>query len=233
MSDKGKVYLVGAGPGDPGLLTRKAERLIKEADAILYDVPPGEGLEELFPPGVKLVDIGRHSPDEVNGMLVGLASGHTHIVRLFRGDPYVFGRGGEQADALRKAGIEVEVVPGIAPAIAAPAHAGIPVTHRGFASAVTLLEGDEGPIHYKALAQLEGTIVLNGTSRLREAVEALLEGGKPRDTPVAIIERGATPGERVTAGNLGNIVGLAELREVEAFAIVVIGEVVRLRGVLK
>jgi uroporphyrin-III C-methyltransferase len=246
MTDKGKVYLVGAGPGDPELLTRKAERLLKDADIILYDALVGEGIRELFPVNVKLVDVGKRADDhtypqeEINRMLVGLASEYKRIVRLKGGDPYVFGRGGEEAEALRKAGIEVEVVPGITSAIAVPEHAGIPVTHRGCSSAVTVITGHEDPtkgesaLNFKALAQIKGTIViLMGIKRLKENVDALLANGKPRDTPVAIIERGTTPRERVTAGTLGNIVGLAELREVKAPAIIVIGEVVRLRSVLK
>jgi uroporphyrin-III C-methyltransferase len=246
MTDKGKVYLVGAGPGDPELLTRKAERLLKDADIILYDALVGEGIRELFPVNVKLVDVGKRADDhtypqeEINRMLVGLASEYKRIVRLKGGDPYVFGRGGEEAEALRKAGIEVEVVPGITSAIAVPEHAGIPVTHRGCSSAVTVITGHEDPtkgesaLNFKALAQMKGTIViLMGIKRLKENVDALLANGKSRDTPVAIIERGTTPRERVTAGTLGNIVGLAELREVQAPAIIVIGEVVRLRSVLK
>lgn len=246
MSDNGKVYLVGAGPGDPELLTRKAERLLKEADIILYDALVGEGIKTLFPQGVKLVDVGKRADkhtypqDEINSMLVDLAAHYKRIVRLKGGDPYVFGRGGEEAEALRKAGIEVEVVPGITSAIAVPEHAGIPVTHRGCASAVTFITGHEDPtkgeseINFKALAQMRGTIViLMGVSRLKDNVEALLAGGKPRGTPVAIIERGTTKKERVTAGTLGNIVGLAELREVHSPAVIVIGEVVRLRSVLK
>jgi uroporphyrin-III C-methyltransferase len=246
MSDNGMVYLVGAGPGDPELLTRKAERLIKGADVILFDALVGEGIKELFPRGTKLVDVGKRADDhaypqeEINRMLVAAASEHKTVVRLKGGDPYVFGRGGEEAEALRKAGIGVEVVPGITSAIAVPEHAGIPVTHRGCASAVTLITGHEDPakgesaLNFKALAQMRGTIViLMGVSRLKDNVEALLANGKPRDTPVAIIERGTTPRERVTAGTLGNIVGLAELREVHSPAIIVVGEVVRLRSILK
>jgi uroporphyrin-III C-methyltransferase len=246
MTEKGKVYLVGAGPGDPELMTRKAERLLREADVILYDALVGEGVRELFPPGVKLVDVGKraddhtYTQDEINRMLVDMAGQYRRVVRLKGGDPYVFGRGGEEAEALKKAGIEVEVVPGITSAIAVPGYAGIPVTHRGCASAVTILTGHEDPtkgdsaLNFRALAQMKGTIViLMGVSRLRENVEALLAAGKPRDTPVAIIERGTTARQRVTAGKLGNIVGLAELREVAAPAIIVIGEVVELRSVLK
>ncbi len=246
MSEKGKVYLVGAGPGDPELMTRKAERLLREADVILYDALVGEGIRELFPPGVKLIDVGKRADDhtypqeEINEMLVGLASGYRRIVRLKGGDPYVFGRGGEEAEALVKAGVEVEVVPGITSAIAVPEYAGIPVTHRGYSSAVTIITGHEDPtkgesaLNFQALAQMKGTIViLMGIKRLRENVDALLANGKPGETPVAIIERGTTGKERLTSGTLANIVAMAELRGVEAPAIVVVGEVVGLRKVLK
>ncbi|WP_174591186.1 uroporphyrinogen-III C-methyltransferase [Methanocella conradii] len=246
MTEKGKVYLVGAGPGDPELLTIKAERLINDADVILYDALVGEGVKGLFPPGARLIDVGKRSDDhnfsqeEINEMLVGLASQYKRIVRLKGGDPYVFGRGGEEAEALVKAGIEVEVVPGVTSAIAVPGQAGIPVTHRGYSSALTIITGHEDPtkgdsaLNFKALAQMKGTIVLlMGVSRLRENVEALLANGKPRDTPVAIIERGTTDRERITSGTLGNIVSMAELRGVKPPAIIVVGEVVGLRRILK
>jgi uroporphyrin-III C-methyltransferase len=245
MTEKGKVYLVGAGPGDPELLTRKAERLLKEADVILYDALVGEGIKELFPP-VKVIDVGKRADDhtfrqeEINRMLVDLASEYRRVVRLKGGDPYVFGRGGEEAECLVKAGIEVEVVPGITSAIAVPELVGIPVTHRGCASAITIITGHEDPtkgesaLNFKALAQMRGTIViLMGIKRLKENVDALLAGGKPPGTPVAIIERGATGSERITSGKLGDIVSMAELRGVESPAIIVVGEVVGLRGRLK
>jgi uroporphyrin-III C-methyltransferase len=242
----GKVYLVGAGPGDPELLTRKAERLLREADVILYDALVGDGVKEMFPAGAKLIDVGKRADDhaypqeEISKMLVDLASGYRHIVRLKGGDPYVFGRGGEEAETLKKAGIEFEVVPGITSAIAVPGHAGIPVTHRGYASSVTIITGHEDPtkgesaLNFKALAGMKGTIViLMGINRLAENVDALLSNGKPRDTPVAIIERGTTDRERLTVGTLGTIVGLADMHGVKSPAIIVVGEVVGLRKVLQ
>ena len=246
MSEKGTVYLVGAGPGDPELLTRKAERLIKEADVILYDALVGDGIRKLFPPGTKLIDVGKRADnhtypqEEINQMLVDLASQYHRIVRLKGGDPYVFGRGGEEAEALRKAGMEVEVIPGITSAIAVPGHAGIPVTHRGYASAVTIITGHEDPtkgesaLNFRALAQMKGTIViLMGIKRLGENVDALMVNGKSRDTPVAIIESGTTGKERLTIGTLGTIVDLADMHGVRSPAVIVIGEVVGLRKVLK
>jgi uroporphyrin-III C-methyltransferase len=246
MSEKGKVYLVGAGPGDPELLTRKAERLIKEADVILYDALVGDGIRELFPPGTKLIDVGKRADnhtypqEEINQMLVDLASHYGRIVRLKGGDPYVFGRGGEEAETLIKAGVKVEVIPGITSAIAVPGHAGIPVTHRGYASALTIITGHEDPtkgesaLNFKALAQMKGTIViLMGIKRLGQNVDALMANGKPRDTPVAIIESGTTGKERLTIGTLGTIVAMADMHGVRSPAVIVIGEVVGLRKVLK
>ena len=245
MSDKGKVYLVGAGPGDPELLTRKAERLLREADVIVYDALVGEGIKGLFP-DVETVYVGKRADDhtygqeEINRMLVELAASHKKIVRLKGGDPYVFGRGGEEAEALKNAGVEVEAVPGITSAIAVPELAGIPVTHRCCASAMTVMTGHEDPtkgdsaLNFKALAQMRGTIViLMGIKRLKENVDALLSNGKPPETPVAIIERGATGRERITSGTLGNIASMAELRGVKSPAVIVVGEVVKLRGTLK
>ncbi len=245
MTEKGKVYLVGAGPGDPELLTRKAERLLKEADVILVDALVGEGIKELFPP-VKVIDVGKRADahtlkqEEINRLLAELASEYRRIVRLKGGDPYVFGRGGEEAEYLANAGIEVEAVPGVTSAIAVPELAGIPVTHRGCASALTVITGHEDPtkgdsaLNFKALAGMKGTIViLMGVKRLKENIDALLNNGKPPGTPVAIIERGATGNERITSGTLGSIVSMAELRGVKSPAVIVIGEVVRLRGVLK
>jgi uroporphyrin-III C-methyltransferase len=246
MDRKGKVYLVGAGPGDPELLTRKAERVIGSADVILYDALVGAGIYELFPPNVTLIDVGKRADnhtyrqEEINRMLIEQASRYGTVVRLKGGDPYVFGRGGEEAEALAKEGIEFEVIPGISSAVAVPAHAGIPVTHRDYSSSLTIITGHEDPakgrsaLNFKALAQMQGTIViLMGVRRLRENTRALMENGKPGDTPVAIIERGTTDKERLTEGTLATIADLAEMHGVEAPAIIVIGDVVKVRKVLK
>lgn len=246
LTKKGKVYLVGAGPGDAELLTRKAERVIKSADVILFDALVGEGIHDLFPKNVKLIDVGKRADnhtypqEEINKMLVDLASSYDTIVRLKGGDPYVFGRGGEEAEELISEGIEVEVIPGITSAIAVPGHAGIPVTHREYTSSVTFITGHEDPtkgesaLNFKALASMRGTIViLMGIKRLKDNVKALMDGGKSPDTPVAIIEKGTTSDERVTVGTLGTIVGIAKERNVEAPAIIVIGDVVKMHGVLE
>jgi uroporphyrin-III C-methyltransferase len=242
---KGKVYLVGAGPGSVDLLTIRAVKVLSEADVVLYDALVGEEIKMLFPPDAVLIDVGKRADShtvpqaEMNRMLVELAHKYRTVVRVKGGDPFVFGRGGEEAEALAKEGIRVEIVPGISSAIAAPASAGIPVTFRGYASSVTILTGHEDPskgataLDFRALAALQGTLViLMGVKRLEENVRALVDNGKAPETPVAIIESGTTKDERVTVGTLGTIVALAEERKVEAPAVIVIGEVVRLRAVL-
>jgi uroporphyrin-III C-methyltransferase len=241
----GKVYLVGAGPGDPGLLTKKAEKLIKKAEVILYDQLVGKALRSLFPKNAEIIDVGKHAgmhrfeQREINKMLIEYAKQGKVVVRLKGGDPYLFGRGGEEAEELVKAGVKVEVVPGITSAIAVPAYAGIPVTHRDFASAVTFITGHEDPrkkekaLNWDALAKLEGTLViLMGVGKLEENVKALLSHGKDPETPVAIIERGTTRKQRVIKGNLREIVGIAKQMNVKPPAVIVIGGVVSLHSKL-
>lgn len=242
---RGKVYLIGTGPGDPDLLTVKAVKILKQADVILYDALVSEGIRELFPPEAELIDVGKRADKhtypqaEINRMLVDLARKYRTVARVKGGDPYVFGRGGEEAEELAKTGIAVEVVSGISSAIAAPASAGIPVTFRGYASSVTIITGHEDPtkgesaLNFKALASLQGTLViLMGIKRLEDNVKALIDNGKSPVTPVAIIESGTTEHERVTTGTLSTIVEIARERNVEAPAVIVVGEVVRLRDVL-
>lgn len=237
----GKVYLVGAGPGDPELLTKKAERLIKQAEVILYDQLVGKELYDLFPENAEVVDVGkqggRHKVEqnEINKMLVRYAKQGKAVVRLKGGDPYLFGRGGEEAEELINAGVEVEVVPGITSAIAVPSYAGIPVTHRDFASSVTFITGHEDPskektaLNWSALASIGGTLViLMGIGKLEENVNALLRHGKTPETPVAVIERGTTPEQRVTTGALKDIAEIAKKRRVKPPAIIVIGGVASL-----
>ncbi|MBE0521445.1 MAG: uroporphyrinogen-III C-methyltransferase [Candidatus Methanoperedenaceae archaeon] len=238
---KGKVYLVGSGPGDPELLTVKAKRLIENAEVIMYDQLPGKDILGMLPESAEKIDVGKYAGNhklsqwQINELLVRRASEGKNVVRLKGGDPYLFGRGGEEAQALAAEGIEVEVVPGITSAIAVPAYAGIPVTHRDFASMVTFITGHEDPtktdsaLDWKYLARFEGTLViLMGVSQLPHNVKELVKHGKPVDTPVAIIERGTRPDQRVTVGTLGDIVGLCKQRNVKAPAITVIGDVVKL-----
>ena len=237
----GKVYIVGAGPGDPELLTLKALRIIRMADVILYDELIGELKELIRETKAELVDVGKRAgrhkmrQEEINELMVRLAREGKVVVRLKGGDPFVFGRGGEEAEYLAKHRIPFEVVPGITSAIAVPACAGIPVTHRAFDPAVVFITGREARerLNWEALAKLNATIViLMGVSTLRRNVERLLRYGKDPKTPVAIIERGCTSEQRVITGTLENIADLAERENVKAPAIIVIGDVVRLRDVL-
>ncbi|MDI6888591.1 MAG: uroporphyrinogen-III C-methyltransferase [Methanocellales archaeon] len=243
-ASKGKVYLVGAGPGDPELLTKKAERIIEEADVILYDNLVGREIVKRFPPGVEAIDVGKHAglhkfeQGEINRMMVKYAEEGKTVVRLKGGDPYLFGRGGEEAEMLIDSNIEVEIVPGITSAIAAPAYAGIPMTHRDYASMVTFVTGHEAAketpaIDWSLLAKLRGTLViLMGVKRLEHNVNALMAHGKDPETPVAVIEKGTTKGQKVTTGTLRNIVEIAKKANVKPPAIVVVGDVVRLRETL-
>lgn len=245
MAAAGKVYLIGAGPGDPELITVKAVRILGQADVILYDALVGPGIRQYFNPAAELIDVGKRADrhtvpqKEMNRMLVEQARKHKIIARLKGGDPYVFGRGGEEAEELAKNGIEFEEIPGISSAVAVPAAAGIPVTHRDWASSLTVMTGHEDPtkgdsaLNFRSLAAMNGTLViLMGVSRLEDNVKALIENGKAPETPVAVIEKGTTPEQRITTGTLGTIVALAEKRGVEAPAIVVVGDVVRMHGVL-
>ncbi len=243
----GKVYLVGSGPGDPELLTLKARRLIDSAEVIIYDQLPGKTILSSMPETAEKIDVGKYAGNhtmtqsEINDVLVRKAKEGKMVVRLKGGgDPYVFGRGGEEAEVLVAEGIEFEVVPGITSAIAVPAYAGIPVTHRESTSMVTFITGHEDPtkeesgLDWKTLAKFNGTIVIfMGVKMLRRNAEELIKHGKDPETPVAVIERGGTrPDQRVTVGTLENIADLAEERKVKAPAITVVGEVVNLHEIL-
>ncbi len=238
----GKVYLVGAGPGDPGLITVRAVQVIKEADAVVYDNLVSEDVLALAPRGAEMHDAGksggRHKleQDEINELMVSLANEGKTVVRLKGGDPYLFGRGGEEAEHLASRGIRVEVVPGVTSAVAVPALAGIPVTHRDFSSAVTIVTGHESPtkkgseVDWARLAKLRSTIVvLMGVKNLPDIASTLVREGRPASTPVAIIERGTSEEEAVVTGTLGNISRKAKAAGVKPPAIIVIGDVVRLR----
>ncbi|MEA1865873.1 MAG: uroporphyrinogen-III C-methyltransferase [Euryarchaeota archaeon] len=241
MHSNGTVYLVGSGPGDPELMTVAALHLVKEADVIVYDQLPGPAILASLPDFAERIDVGKYAGDhtlsqeEINRLLIDYASQGKIVVRLKGGDPYLFGRGGEEAIELRKAGIPFEVVPGITSAIAVPAYAGIPVTHRDHASILTVITGHEqkkgeSMVDWGWLAQSKGTIVvLMGVTTLGEYIPKLMRHGMGKETPVAIIERGTREDQVVTTGTLDTIVGIARERGVKAPAIVVIGDVVRLR----
>ena len=245
MTQYGKVYLVGSGPGDPELLTLKARRLIDSADVVVYDQLPGKMILDSIPAGTERIDAGKHAgdhtlrQDEINTVIIEKAREGKNVVRLKGGDPYMFGRGGEEAQELIEAGIEFEVVPGITSAIAAPAYAGIPVTHRDHASMVTFITGHEDPtkeesaLDWGTLAKFDGTIVIfMGVKMLERNVSELIKNGKDPQTPVALIERGTRPDQRVTIGVLENIASIAKEKKVKAPAITVIGNVVKLHDEL-
>ncbi|HJH28755.1 MAG TPA: uroporphyrinogen-III C-methyltransferase [Methanosarcinaceae archaeon] len=246
MTNKyGKVYLVGSGPGDPELLTMKARRLIDTADVVIYDQLPGKAILDSIPQNTEKIDAGKFAGDhrlsqwETNELIIEKAKEGKMIVRLKGGDPYMFGRGGEEAEVLVEAGVEFEVVPGITSAIAAPAYAGIPVTHRDHASMVTFITGHEDPtkdetaLDWETLAKFDGTIVIfMGVKMLGRNTGELLKFGKDPKTPVALIERGTRPDQRVTIGNLETIADIAKEQGVKAPAITLIGDVVKLHDIL-
>jgi uroporphyrin-III C-methyltransferase / precorrin-2 dehydrogenase / sirohydrochlorin ferrochelatase len=234
----GSVALVGGGPGDPGLVTTRGRRLLAEADIVLVDRLAPRALLDELDPSVLVIDVGKtagHHPlpqEEINRLLVDHAREGRRVVRLKGGDPFLLGRGGEEALACLAAGVAVEVVPGVTSAVAVPAAAGIPVTHRGLARQVTIASGHEG-LDWASLARLEGTLVLlMGVSTLGAATAALIEHGRPASTPAAVIESGFTDRQRTTTGTLATIADLARERAVQPPAVVVIGDVVDLHAVL-
>jgi uroporphyrin-III C-methyltransferase len=236
-----KVYLVGSGPGGTGLLTQRAADIIEAADVIFYDQLPGEEILSSLPKKSEKIDCGKfggkHTLEqhEIEALMVDRAQKGKIVVRLKGGDPFLFGRGGEEIETLRAAGIEVEMVPGVTSALAVPASVGIPVTHRKYASQVTILTGHEDPtkpepaLDWKLLAQSRGTIViLMGVANLKNIARALVTNGKAGETPVAIIERGLRKDRRVTTGPLATIGDVAARAGVKPPAVIVIGDVVRL-----
>ena len=240
----GFVSLVGAGPGDPGLLTVRARALLGAADAVVYDalVNPRIVRDAAVRPNAELHDVGKRGgapsarQEEINALLVRLARDGKRVVRLKGGDPFVFGRGSEEAQALAAAGVPFEVVPGVTAGVAAPAYAGIPVTHRGMASAVTFVTGHEdsakheSDLDWASLARAGGTLVLYmGVKRLPDIVAALTAGGLSADTPAAVIEWGTWPRQRTIRSTLGEIVEAARAAGIGAPSITVIGDVARLR----
>ncbi|MDD1664713.1 MAG: uroporphyrinogen-III C-methyltransferase [Methanomicrobiales archaeon] len=240
MRGKGKVYLVGAGPGSPDLLTIRAWKVLEKADVVLYDQLAG-GVRDLLPKQAELINCGksgsRHTmeQDEIERTLVEKALEGKQVVRLKGGDPFLFGRGGEELEALQAAGVPVELVPGVTSAIAVPGCVGIPVTHREHASEVVILTGHEDPgkeestLDWDLLAKFRGTIViLMGVKNLSSIASRLVARGKDPETPVAIIERGLEAGQRVTTGPLGKIGELGKQAGIRPPAVIVIGGVVGL-----
>jgi uroporphyrinogen III methyltransferase / synthase len=237
----GTVYLVGGGPGDPGLVGLRAAQLLSTATVVAHDrLSPAEALT-LCPAGCELIDVGkqpdRHplSQDEINALLVGRAAAGEAVVRFKGGDPFVLGRGSEEAQACLAAGIPFEVVPAVTAGIAAPAYAGIPVTHRGVAPAFAVVTGHEDPtkpetqVDYEALARFPGTLLLYmGVGRLEQIAAALVAAGRPATTPTALVQWGTTPRQRSVTGTLADIARRRDEAQITNPAIIVVGDVVAL-----
>ncbi|AFY79730.1 MAG: uroporphyrinogen-III C-methyltransferase [Hydrococcus sp. C42_A2020_068] len=241
----GKVYLVGAGPGDPGLLTLKGKVLLEHADVVIYDALVSPEILAIVNPYAEKIDAGkrrgRHSllQQETTQLLIEKAQNNAVVVRLKGGDPFIFGRGGEEIEDLVKAGVPVEVIPGVTSGIAAPAYEGIPLTHRNYSSSVTFVTGHEAyekyrpQINWDAIARGSETIVIYmGIHNLTKIVAQLAAAGRSLDTPVALIRWGTRPDRETLVGTLGTIAQKVEETGFAAPAIAVIGNVVNLHGVL-
>ncbi len=241
----GIVYLVGAGPGDPGLMTRRSLELIASADAILYDRLIPAGALDGARPDAELRYVGKEpgaaalSQEETNELLVELGRAGRRVVRLKGGDPFVFGRGGEEAEALAAAGVAFEVVPGVTAGVAAAAYAGIPVTHREAASAVAFVTGHEDPdkpgsaLDWGALARFPGTLVFYmGIRQLPLIAERLTAAGRDPGEPAAVVERGTHPGQRTIVDTLGGIAARVQAEEIRPPAITLVGAVAELRDTI-
>ena len=243
MSKKGKVFLVGAGPGDAGLITVRGVECIQRADVVVYDNLVNSALLRHARPDVELIFAGKTAKkhtltqEETNALLVAKACEGKTVTRLKGGDPFVFGRGSEEAEELRKAGVEFEVVPGISSAIAAPAYAGIPVTHRAVATGFMVITGHEDPtkdeaqVDWKQVAQFFGTrVILMGVERIGRIADELISHGAPPETPVAMVRWGTTGQQQTITGTLATIGTLAA--DFKPPAVTIVGEVVRQREAL-
>lgn len=242
----GKVYLIGAGPGDPGLITVKGLKCIKDSDVIVYDFLASPLLLANASSHAEIIYVGKKgsdhtlSQDKINALIVEKARAGKTVARLKGGDPFIFGRGAEEAEVLINEGISFEIVPGITSAIAAPAYAGIPLTHRDFTSTLAFVTGHEDPkkdessINWASLAEGVGTIVfLMGVKNLSDIVGKLIHHGKPVNTPVALVQWGTTSMQKTVTGTLETIVTIVKESGISSPAIIVVGEVVSLRDKLK
>jgi uroporphyrinogen III methyltransferase/synthase len=243
---KAKVYLVGAGPGDPGLITVKGKECIQTADVIIYDYLASPALLKYARKSAELIYVGKKggdhtlSQDQINALIVEKAKTGGTVTRLKGGDPFIFGRGGEEAEVLFKAGVSFEIVPGVTSAIAAPAYAGIPLTHRKLTSTLAFVTGHEDPkkeetsINWAALATGIGTLVfLMGVKNLPKITRQLMDHGKSPGTPVALVRWGTTPSQVTVSGTLETIVEKVRSTGLKAPALIVVGDVVNLRPTLK
>ncbi len=249
MSEAGKVWLVGAGPGDPGLITVAGVDVLSRAEVVVYDRLVSRRLVDLAPPKAERIFVGKHSAEEggsgfsqqqINHLLVAKAREGKRVVRLKGGDPFVFGRGGEEAETLAAAGIPFEIVPGVTSAIAAPAYAGIPLTHRRISSSFTVVTGHEDPdkpesaIDWERIAKGADTLViLMGGANLGEIMKRLADSGRAPDEPVAVVRWGTTPAQQVIAGSIADVAIRVAEAGLTPPLITVVGPVVRLRDTLR
>lgn len=242
MTGKGMVYLVGAGPGDAGLLTMRGAELLGRADVVVYDALVNPDLLRLVPNSAEIIFGGKRANDhalsqaELNKLLISKAREGKTVVRLKGGDPYVFGRGGEEAEQLADAGLAFEVVPGVSSFVAVPNYAGVPLTHRDFCSKLTLITGHEDPakesstIDWKQVAQTPGTkVIMMGTDRIGQIAETLIGHGMEPGTPVAMVRWGTTGRQQSIEGTLANIAQAVQAAKIGPPTVAVIGDVVRLR----
>jgi uroporphyrinogen III methyltransferase/synthase len=242
VKSNGAVYLVGAGPGDAGLLTLRGAELLRRADVVLYDALVNPALLRLAPPSAEFIARGKNMTmpqDEITALLVARARAGKCVVRLKGGDPYIFGRGGEEAGALAAAKISFEVVPGVSSIVAAPSYAGIPLTHRDHCSSFTVFTGHSDSadaataLHYEQIAKIPGTkVVLMGTENLADWTKSLIAHGMPPETPVAVIQCGTLGKQKSVAGTLATIAKQAEEKKISPPALTIVGDVVKLRGKL-
>lgn len=243
---KGKVYLVGAGPGDPGLLTIKARDLLERADCVVYDYLVNPILLRYAPARAELINVGKRGTElnwtqtEINKLLVEKAKKHGTVIRLKGGDPFIFGRGAEEAETLVSHGIEWEVVPGVSSGVAVPAYAGIPLTHRALSSSVAFITGHEDPakaesaVHWEHLAKAVDTLVVfMGVGGISEIAAQLVEHGRSPKTPVAITRWGSYARQETWTTTLSEVGALVISAGIAAPSIIIIGEVVRLRSQLQ
>lgn len=243
---KGKVYLVGAGPGDPGLITMRGRYLLEKAEVLVYDYLASKRLLRYVPTNARFVYAGKrggvkhtHTQEEINQMLVDFALEGKTVVRLKGGDPFIFGRGGEEVETLARNNIEFEVVPGVTSATAAATYAGIPITHRGYTASVAFITGHEDPtkessnIDWSKIATGIGTIVVYmGIKNLPNIVSNLIDHGRSPDTPVAVVRWASTPEQKSVVGTLATIANIVADAGIKPPALIVIGEVVNLRDTI-
>jgi len=241
MADVGKVYLVGAGPGDPGLSTLRTREIILRCDVLVYDHLANPEFQKWTRPDCELIDVGkspgRHTvpQEEIGKILVSKASTHDTIVRLKGGDPFVFGRCAEEMSVLDAAGIDYEIVPGVTAALACAAYAGIPLSHRDYGSSISFLTGHEDitkeslRVDFAKFAEIGGTLcIYMGMSKIEEIVDRLLQGGMPKDKPAAIVSNGTLPNQKHVRCKLGDLVKEAQSDCLKAPAIIFVGNAVGL-----